>query len=106
MMESTTFKLDVTNIPPGNKWEKDGACWMAVWDSHEKAGWRWRPQNIKAFEKDGPTGEMYDYIPVVGLPDFTKENQYEFECGGCGGHFLGHKGRCICDVCRLVEDED
>jgi hypothetical protein len=38
------------------------------------------------------------------MPDFTKENQYEFECGGCHGHFLGHKGRVLCDVCKLAAE--
>ncbi len=34
------------------------------------------------------------------MPDFSKENQYEFECGVCGKNFLGHKGHCVCDGCK------
>ena len=34
------------------------------------------------------------------VPDFTKENQYEFECGVCHQRALGHKGRCVCDDCK------
>lgn len=38
------------------------------------------------------------------MPDFTKENQYEFECGVCHSHFLGHKGRCVCDGCNALRE--
>lgn len=38
-------------------------------------------------------------------PDFSKENQYEFECAVCGEHFLCHKGRCVCDGCKQAKED-
>lgn len=28
------------------------------------------------------------------------ENRYEFKCGVCGSTAYGHKGRCVCGICK------
>jgi hypothetical protein len=56
-------------VPTGHWWEDDGSCWRAVCDEFADArGWRWRPENWKAFAKERPEGPLRDYyLP----PDFA-----------------------------------
>ena len=63
---STTVKLTADTLPKGNLWEMDGACWAAVRSITNPDEWRWYGQNAKAQSKGQPTGDMFDYYPIVG----------------------------------------
>lgn len=63
---SHTEPLALNNLPKGNVWEADGACWQAEIDPRLPNGWRWRPMNLKAFWRRKPRGEMTDFYPIVG----------------------------------------
>lgn len=63
-ISTITVPLTLENMPSGNLWEADGACWRCIVVSGKP---RWSPQNWKAFDKGEPKGEMTDFIPIVGL---------------------------------------
>ncbi|MDE2106628.1 MAG: hypothetical protein KGL39_55950 [Patescibacteria group bacterium] len=68
-----TTPLTADNLPEGNLWEMDGACWHALRSITNPDEWRWSPVNRKAEIKGKPTGEMFDYYPIVGgLPQRKK----------------------------------
>lgn len=60
--------ITLGNLPDGNRWEADGSCWEAVAEQGEPNGWRWRPKNWKAFAKEGPEGEMTDFVLPSNWP--------------------------------------
>lgn len=65
----TIASINASNLPPGNFWEADGACWQYERDEHAQCGYRMRPMNVKALAKsDGPEGPMTDFY----LPDMAK----------------------------------
>ena len=68
-----TIPITIDNLPKGPRWEADGACWTAILDSSEPDGWRWRPNNWKAFGKENPQGEMTDIITIQLLPNPPEE---------------------------------
>lgn len=66
---SKTWSVGISadNLPTGNFWEADGACWQYERDAADRRGYRLKPMNVKAFAKtDGPEGPMTDFYPVVG----------------------------------------
>lgn len=65
---TTVVPITVSNLAKGSHWEEDGSCWEAVLDHGAAKGWRWRPNNWKAFAKEGPEGEMTGHSPYVGTP--------------------------------------
>lgn len=55
--------------PAGTFWEMDGACWrteqMPHYNPTTGRKWRWKPMNLKAFEKINPEGPMTNfYLPT------------------------------------------
>lgn len=62
----TTIPITKNNLPVGNFWEADLACWQYERDAHYERGYRMKPMNIRAFSKGEPTGSMTDFYPVIG----------------------------------------
>lgn len=55
------------NLPAGNFWEADGACWQYEQDADCARGYRMKAMNVKAFAKaDGPDSPMTDFPMVIG----------------------------------------
>jgi hypothetical protein len=63
-VDTVITPITADNLPEGPRWEEDGACWTAIKCDPSTVGvdWRWAPNNLKAFEKERPTGEMLDFV--------------------------------------------
>ena len=66
-MRTITIPITVRNLPEGQQWDEDGACWTAEKRDPKTTGcdWRWMPNNLRAFEKGEPDKEMFPFVPFV-----------------------------------------